>query len=288
MNKCILAFLVTTMFLLFGCSDPGFEKSGITENQSRSTTNHPPSYSRILRITQNDSVELRSEKFPVWRNLTSIDSIAVEGGWESCDINLDKKMYLINTKGHIYQSSYSGRWYRIFGVERAKDITSNGTDTYAVNFAGNIFKLNNSMNFFDYYSRVENKEIKRIDVDTNGDLWVITGDSSVYRFTGISAEKMLTADLSYGNVIPQDIGCSQGEIYISTSVYGLGIGYLYKYDINTGSFIGQEVLTLKVDVDDNKAVYIINEEGKLLKKNFLQSSWVPLSEDGEVILDIGA
>lgn len=245
--------------------------------------------SRIARISENMTHEYKSANYPNWYNNTSLDVVAVTGGYDfDTPSSYDEPMYSVTDLGAIYVSSASGRWYRIYGMSDAKDITSNGDDVYAVNGSGNIFKLNTSSNTFDYFTQIVNKDVKKLDVDSNGDIWVITDDSCVYKLVGTTATLIFTPTFAYGNAIPQDVGCASGNVYIASAMYGIGSGKLYKYDAATGLLVDQSVNAHKVDVERSGTIYVIDQWGALSKKYPFSATLYPESNLNQIISDIGA
>lgn len=183
----------------------------------------------------------------------------IEGSYYSSWTGWDATFY-INTDGELYQRTWEG-WVQRWGCWNATDVGSYKIDsTYAINANGQIHKFNTSWNGFEWFTQIPGKAAEKVEVDAEGNPWVITTDAKLYKFENGVWSEVVCQRTNGGALIPMDLGLGNGTVYIIGAIPGFGHPEIYgmnaegKFEYITGAFVNQ------MDVDRDGMIFYTDIE----------------------------
>lgn len=288
-----LAFLVVaSVFFMANCDSVSSIASASEEKAATaSTTSFKVATDMIMAINSEKQDIIREDNKTTWSNGSSHffpgNVVAVEGGFDPNNMPFTTRpAFAIHENGSVYKTSiFHGGWEQIWGMANGVDIGSNGDNTYAVNESGQIFKLDGN-NFFQWHSSLSAHSIVtkaiRIDVDNNGNPWVVGEDQKVYAYE--NGAWTLRKEFERQGAI--DIGCGNGKVYVAIAGLGYPFGGLFEYDITSDVWLDMGFSAIKVDAEKNGSIYMVDYTGKLTIYNPIHETTVEDIEAGNLI-DIG-
>lgn len=175
--------------------------------------------------------------------------------WDGCEAT-----FYINTNNEIFQHTADG-WVLRYGCWNARDVGSRTIEsTFAINTNGQIHKFKTSWNGFEWFDQIPEKAAEKVEVDENGNPWVITTDSKLYKHENGVWTEVETKLASGLQLYPEDLGCGNGTTYILAYTGMAGGGAIYElkadgtFEHVTGSFLS------KMDVDNDGTIYYTDLE----------------------------
>ncbi len=172
-------------------------------------------------------------------------------GPQATDNGYENSTFAISSNGGTFQY-VNYNWKRVNGCWLAKDVTSYGIDnSYCVNGDGTIAKFNTDVQAFRAIKSIEGEEAERIDVGSDGVLWVVTNDSDVYKL--VNGEWELAHAAGDDHVYPIEIASSGDYVYMITEgTYGSPA----LQQFSEGGFTNIANFITDMDVDRDGAIWL--------------------------------
>lgn len=287
MKKNII-LLVTALaaFAVLGCSN--IASTDVTTDAAAKAFEMPDMY----YIGGNNIVYNLDRSTGAFHGPVVIDDnvTVIEGSYYSSWTGWDATFY-INTAGEIFQRTWDG-WVQRWGCWNAIDVGSYKIDsTYAINSNGQIHKFTTSWNGFEWFEQIPGKTAEKVEVDANGNPWVITTDAKLYKYENSVWTEVPCTRENNTDLIPMDLGLGNGTVYIIGAIPGFGHPAIYGMDENgnfeyiLGNFIHQ------MDVDRDGIIFYTDIEHGWVHSYLPGVSTEPIRHDYTVrfpAIDLGA
>lgn len=257
MQKGLILLLTLVITVgLFNCSvDP--QEGGLSMNRAEAVSRdsgHLAIHPFVYRVEIDGTAYIYEKATRTWsKKITNVR--AIEGGVK--DI-MGQRMYnsfYVDRNGQVFEETAENVWTPIPGIVDAIDISSNGGQTYAVSSDNYIYKYyrtaDGSVAWFNWHAQIDGDSIEKVDVDDEGNPWVITGSSQIYKYADNSWQLVWDAPLAD----PIDIAVGSGEAYISAFFQGGIYPGLFKYDSATGEFVLQHKEAYSLDIDKSGVLW---------------------------------
>lgn len=174
--------------------------------------------------------------------------------------------FVVSDSGNTYRDSQKG-WQQMNGCWQAKDVSSYTLEhAYCVNGDGSLKKYDVKSNSFEGYITIENEQISRIDVASQGEVWAITDSHKIFRLNNSIWTEIKTG--CEDSCWPINIAVGGDQVYVvnqfSIGDGGMGDTALFTLKENALEFYGNYI---EADIDrDNNFWGITSWQLKLLYK----------------------
>ncbi|MBN1409243.1 MAG: hypothetical protein JW969_00265 [Spirochaetales bacterium] len=282
-----VSFLVLMLLIamsLFNCSQ--VMDFGADASESGDTKAEFPTVPQVYRVEADGKAYLLGSD-GIWHlELSAVK--AIDGGiWDRNSGRYWNSFY-VNESGRIFEKVNLSKWVPVYGVYDGVDVATNGGQTYAVNAGGYVFKYISvgSTGWFTWIHQVPGEFLVKVDVDDQGNPWVVTKTGKVYFNRDNVWYKTNNEKLS-----AIDIGCGDGRVYISAHAQFVTGPRLYEYNPENGLFLNRGVEAHAIDVDKTGTVwttwaYFMAGSLHYQKKGTLE--WILDTSAGFQNVDLGA
>lgn len=255
MKKMMFTLVLVSILAAFSCQVGLTSEAPVVEMVAKEGIPNDLPITEVLSSDEFDLLRFRRNSYDIegstWSSQTQ-GIMQVEGGFYPGSQSTQKYVhsFVIDNNRQVHRGWGNSP---IFGGWDAVDVATGGGKTYMTNTSGEVLEYNETVNAFQSYGSIPGEVITKIDVEKNGNIWVVTQSGKIYGFNGTLYEMF---DGLAGTAL--DVGCGDGEVYaVIRYPHGLNTTKLMKYNWSTGVFEDQNRLAKAVDVARDGTVYIV-------------------------------